>query len=182
MELYLYINIEILKGIFMNEFANEIEEAESYGNIKTLTILTFIGSSLGLIFGVLAYAKSAENLAKMQDLINGPDFDKLPDYLKKMYSQNTIDFMNKMDVNKLPILILNFIGCGLCIYGAIEMRKLKMSGFYTYLMGSLLPFIGMFLFMGTSYLKGGYNVYISLGVTALFITLYGFQTKYLDGD
>ncbi len=166
----------------MNEFASEIEEEESYGSIKTLTILTFIGSSLGIVSGVWAYLKSADNLAKMQDLISSPDFDKLPDFAKKYYSQDTIDFMIKMDVNKLPIAILNFIGCSLCIYGAIEMRKLKMSGFYTYIMGSLLPFIGMFLFMGSAYLKGGYNVYIGLGITALFITLYVFQTKYLDAD
>ena len=166
----------------MNDFANEIEEEECYGSIKTLTVLTFIGSSLGISIGVWTYMKSALNLEKMQDLMNSTDFDKLPDYVKKMYSQDTIDFMIKMDANKLPIFILNFIGCSLCIYGAIEMRKLKMSGFYTYLMGSLLPLVGMILFMGKSYLKGGYNVYIGLGITALFIILYGFQTKYLDND
>jgi len=166
----------------MNDFANEIEGEESYGSIKTLTILTFIGSSIGILGGVWTYMKSAENLAKMQDLMNSADFDKLPEYVKRMYSQDTIDFMIKMDANKLPIFILNFIGCCLCIYGAIEMRKLKMSGFYTYIMGSFLPLVGMILFMGKSYLKGGYNVYFGLGVTSLFIILYGFQTKYLDND
>ncbi len=166
----------------MNDFASDIEEEESYGSIKTLTILTFIGSSLGIVLGIWTYLQSSQNLVKMQEIMNSPEFDKFPDYIKKLYSQNTIDFLIKMDVNKLPILILNFIGCSLCIYGAIEMRKLKMNGFYTYLMGSLLPFVGMFLFMGSTYLKGGYNVYFGLGITILFITIYGFQTKYLDAD
>ena len=166
----------------MNDFASNIEEEESYGSIKTLTILTFIGSSLGILLGIWSYFHSSQNLTKMQEMINSADFDKLPDYVKNLYSQNTMDFLIKMDVNKLPILILNFIGSSLCIYGAIEMRKLKMNGFYTYLMGSLLPFVGMFLFMGSTYLKGGYNVYFGLGITVLFITIYGFQTKYLDAD
>ncbi|MFP5039978.1 hypothetical protein [Parasediminibacterium sp. JCM 36343] len=161
-----------------SSFESEMDEGRLPSGINTLTILTFIGSGLLTVFGIYGYLKSSENLAKMQETISKPEFEKMPDFAKKMFSPEALDLAQKMDANKVPVYTLSILGYLLCIFGAIEMRKLKMSGFYSYCLGSLLPYIGLFLFVGSSFLSG-FASYIGIGITLLFLLLYGLQTKNL---
>ena len=164
----------------MSEISNGMDEEKIPSTVNTLTILTFIGSGFGIISGVWSYVKSASNLAKMEEVVSKPDFEKLPDFAKKMYSPEALELYRKLDINKLPLAIINIISCLLCIYGALEMRKLKRSGFYTYCIGEILPFFGTLLFVGISFFTAGWSAYIGLGFAALFIALYAFQLKYIS--
>jgi hypothetical protein len=163
----------------MSEFEDALEKEKLPSGINVLTILTFIGSGLGFVSAFWTYFKSADNLAKMEEMINKPEFAKLPDFAKKFYSPEAMDLMRKMDANKLPIMVITIISCLLCTYGAVEVRKLKKSGFYTYTIGELLPFIGVLLFIGSAYLGSGWTAYLGIGLPILFVILYATQLKHL---
>ena len=163
----------------MSEIASEMEEDKLPSGINVLTILTFIGSGCFALLSLWNYYKSSDNLARVEEMISKPEFQKAPDFVKKMYSPEMLELMRKLDANKLPLMIISIISYALCIYGAIEMRKLKNSGFYIYTIGEFLPVIGTFLFIGMQYLGGGWTVYSSIGFPFLFVLLYAFQVKYL---
>ncbi len=163
----------------MNDFATEMDENKLPSVINTLTILTFIGSGLGIVSGIWSYVKSASNLAKMEEMVNSPELDKLPTFAKKMYSPESLELYRKLDVNKLSLAVVNILGCLLCIYGALEMRKLKKSGYYTYCIGELIPFVGSLLFVGVAFFTNGWTVLLGVGFVAIFIILYGLQLKYM---
>jgi len=162
----------------LSEFETAIAEQEKPGSIKTLTILTFIGNALGVLSGIWAYLKSTKNLADLETMRSKPEYEKMPEMFKGMFSADAIERARLMDANKLPLLIINLIGCILCIYGAIEMRKLKLNGFYVYVVGSILPFVGLLLFIGIGYFTG-WAGYLAVGFTVLFIGLYYINSKYL---
>jgi hypothetical protein len=162
----------------LSEFETAMIEQEKPGSIKTLTILTFIGNALGIFFGVFQYLNSAKSLNDLETMPGKPEFEKMPEMFKGMFSAEAIERARMMDANKLPILIINLIGCILCIYGAIEMRKLKLNGFYVYVVGSILPLVGLLLFIGLGYFTG-WAGYSAVGFTLLFIGLYYINSKYL---
>lgn len=145
------------------------------GSINVLTILTFIGSGLGLVGSIWAFINANKSYTDTQKLVNSDDFEKLPAFARKMYTPEMLEFMRKSAENKVPIMILSVIGCLLCIYGAMEMRKLKQSGYWLWLAGELLPFVTT-VFTGIVF---GWNFYIMIGIIALFVILYTTQRKYL---
>ncbi len=163
----------------MNDFDSAFDENKLPSGINVLTILTFIGSGLGVLSGFWSYFKSADNLANMEAMVNKPEFEKFPEFVKKMYSPEALDLVRKVDANKLPIAVITILSSFLCVYGAIEMRKLKMSGFYTYIVGSVVPYIGYALFVGIAFITSGWTAYIGIAITVLFIILYGSQSKFL---
>ena len=163
----------------MTDFESAFDENKLPSGLNVLTILTFIGSGMGIISGIWSFFKSADNLAKMEEMVNKPEFQKFPDFVKKMYSPEALDLLRKVDANKIPIAIISILSCLLCIYGAIEMRQLKKSGFYSYIVGSIVPYIGYTMFVGIAFVTSGWSAYVGIAVTVLFILLYGSQSKYL---
>ena len=166
----------------MNDFATEMDENKLPSVINTLSILTFIGSGLSVLSGVWTYMKSGSNLAKMEEMVNRPDFEKMPAFAKKMYSPEALDLYRKLDVNKLPLAVITILSCALCIYGAMEMRKLKKTGYYTYCIGEILPLVGSLLFVGMSLFSMGWTAWFSVAIPAVFIVLYGVQLKYMTKE
>jgi len=163
----------------MSSFEQEIEKKTLPSGINVLTILTFIGGGIGILSGIYSYLKSEENLTKMQEMMSKPEFSKMPDFAKKFYSPEAMDLLQKMVENKLPVLVITLVGSILCVYGAIEMRKLKISGLYTYIIGAVVPYIGMLIFIGTAMYSGGITSFIGIGISLLFIVLFWLQKKYL---
>ena len=80
--------------------------------------------------------------------------------------------------NKLPILIISLVAAALCFYGALQMRKLNKQGYILYLIGEILPFISLAIFLGTFAMKG-FAFYFSAGIAILFILMYTSQRKHL---
>jgi hypothetical protein len=163
----------------MSEFLdNPMDKKKIPSTLNVLTILTFIGSGLGLITSLWQFTNSKKSLDAAEKLIGSPEFESMPDFAKKMYGPEALEMMRKMDANKLPLLITGVLGAALCIWGAIEMRKLKGTGFMSYLLGSVLPFLGIAIFAGMAAIMT-MQMYIGIGFTILFVILYAAQRKHL---
>jgi hypothetical protein len=146
-------------------------------SLNTLTILTFIGSGLQLISGGWQYINADKGYAKMQETISSPDFDKMPEFAKKMMSPQALENARLAAENKIPLLVLALLGGILGIVGALQMRKLKMQGYYVWLISEIVPLIGTAIFMGLSAFSG--FAMIGLIFPLLFIVLYTLQRKHL---
>lgn len=147
------------------------------GSLNTLTILTFIGSGIGILGTIYQQATGKATIEKLEKLQASDDYEKLPDFAKKINSPEALELMKTAYENRVPLLIITLVGIALCIYGAIEMRKLKKQGYYLYVIGELLPIIGTVIFIGTR----GFGGFAILGVIipVIFIILYATQLKHL---
>lgn len=158
----------------LTNFDEEEKPTLSTG-LNVLTILTFIGCGIALLSGIWAYVsveKSYETILKAQDSL-----DSAPAWAKGFMGPEMLENARKSMVNKLPILLLTLVGAALCVFGAIEMRKLKKQGFTIWLIGELLPIIGSMIFISTSIFKG-FGI-IAVLFPAIFIILYAVQRKNL---
>jgi hypothetical protein len=155
----------------------ENNEGKLPSSLNILTILTLIGSVLGLGQGIYGYFSADKSVETMEKTMNDPGFKDMPEMVKKMLSPEILDMAKKAAANKLPIMILAVLGSALCLFAAMQMRKQKMQGYYIYLIGELLPTIGGMLFLGLGTLSG----WSLLGYLfpVIFIVLYTFQRKHL---
>ncbi len=169
-------DIDQLKG---TPFEDRSTKKTLPGSLNILTILTFIGSGIALIMTIFQQFTAKSSLEAMEKMQGSDELEKMPEFAKKMYSDESIALLRVSYENRVPILIITIVGILLCVYGAIQMRGLKKQGFYLWLIGELLPLIGTVIFVGTGILAG-FVGYISLGITALFIFLYARQLKYLS--
>jgi hypothetical protein len=143
--------------------------------LNVLTILTFVGCAIGLIFSVFGFVnaeKSYKTLVDAQDKIADA-----PAWARGMMGPDALEVARKTMENKLPILLLNLVAVALCLYGAMEMRKLKKQGFILWLVGEILPIVAGLLFIGTG-MFSGFGM-IGLLFPAIFIILYVVQRKNL---
>ena len=144
--------------------------------LNVLTILTFIGNGLGFISAFYSYFSAATNYDKV---VQAQDkMDQMPDFVKNMMGPDPVGNARRMLDNRIPIMLLTLVGCLLCFYGAWQMRKLKKTGFTIYIVGDIVPFISLFLFIGASTLIGFTGIF-SLIITLVFVILYATQLKYL---
>lgn len=144
--------------------------------LNVITILTFIGCGVGLLFSVAGYffAQSGYDQAvKAQENI-----DKVPSFLRSMQGPDPVGAARAALDNRLPILLLGLLALGLCLYGAIQMRRWKKIGFTFYLIGELLPFLSGYLLIGSSTLSG-FTLVFGGFFAGLFIILYATQLKHL---
>jgi hypothetical protein len=141
--------------------------------LNVLTILTFIGSGLGLISAFWTFTKARASY----EALSSADLDQLPDWVKRISGGDPVEAARRALENRVPILILALVGCGLCIYGAMEMRKLKKPGFTIYIIGELLPIVAAFIFFGSG--ATGLGAMFGYCIYVVFIILYATQLKYL---
>lgn len=144
--------------------------------INVLTILTFIGCAIALYFQYYGFAHAQESYDMV--VASQEKMDQVPAFFKSMMGSDPIGVARRTLDNKTPILLLGLIATGLCIYGAIEMRKLKKTGFWIYSIGEILPLISTCIFVGTASFTPVTLVFTLLFI-ALFIVLYGTQLKYM---
>lgn len=159
---------------------NEFDKPKLPTGLNVLTILTFIGSGLqllGVVFGFTGAKKNFEEKDKMLEQMNSGN---MPGWAKSFMPDPAKydELMTNAYENRIPIMLLGLIAVSLCVYGAIQMRKLKKQGFPIYVVGQLLPFISSALFMGTAALSG-VAFMVGVGITVLFILLYLVQRKHL---
>jgi hypothetical protein len=156
---------------------NWLEEPKKLPSmLNVLTILTFIGNGLGFITAFYSYFSAASNYDKV---VQAQDkMDQMPDFVKNMMGPDPVGNARRMLDNRLPIMLLTLVGCLLCFYGAWQMRKLKKTGFTIYIIGDVVPFISLGLFIGLSSLTGFSGIF-GLIIIIVFIILYATQLKYL---
>lgn len=141
--------------------------------INVLTILTFIGCGFGILGGFWSFIKAKANY----DSLSSVNLDQVPDFVKKLSGGDIVEAARKAYELRVPILLLGLLGCGLCLAGAIQMRKLKKSGFTLYTIGEVLPIIVSVVLMGSS--ASGLGAIIGYCIAILFVVLYATQLKYL---
>jgi len=157
---------------------NEFEEKEKLGTLKTLTILTFIGSGVLFLASLWGFVMGKSGYDKMQQAINDGTVDKLPEFFKSQYTPEKMELMKKAVDNGLPIFIISTICYVLCMYGALQMRKQKKEGYWLWLIGELLPFFATAFFVGIEYFVG-LGSYFAIAIVLTFIILYSVQRKHL---
>jgi len=144
--------------------------------LNVLTILTYVGNGLGVIFSVFGYFRASSNydsVVQAQDKI-----DQMPGFVKSLMGSDPVGNARRMLDNRLPILLLTLVSCLLCFYGALQMRKLKKTGFSIYIIGDLVYYIAVFLFIGASTIIS-FGGLFGIAIVLLFIILYATQLKYL---
>jgi len=145
--------------------------------INVLTILTFIGCGLGFIGAIWQFFGAKRNLDKMEEMINSGKYDEMPAILKKMMSPAALEVARKSYENRVPVTLISLVALVLCLVGAIQMRSLKKQGYFLYVIGELLPFVGMLIFVGVASLSG-FGI-IAVIIALVFVLLYTGQRKHL---
>ncbi|MDB5280018.1 MAG: hypothetical protein JWR61_4973 [Ferruginibacter sp.] len=156
------------------DFAGEKRELPS--GLKTLTILTFIGCGLLLLYTLLAPMLN-KFLLGIMDKAAGSGQEMTAKQLEDMQKGRAA--IELMQNNLVPILVISIVSLVLCFVGALWMRKLKKDGFWIYSAGEILPVIGNFILLGTKQFTGVTSVIFGVGIPILFIILYARQRKYL---
>jgi len=138
--------------------------------LNILTILTIVGSSIFLLLSLISpwTTRFSKNMITKQLESGGNNLTEA-----KMAKMR--EGLTKLD---LPLMIVSVIGLGLCLFGAIMMRKLKKDGFWIYLAGQIIPLAGSFFIMGSAQFTDIGTV-VGLAISLLFVVLYTTQRKYL---
>jgi hypothetical protein len=164
-----------------NQTLDQQPEAKAMtGTIKVLTILTFIGCGLafiGAVWSLYSSGKSMEQIAILQE-----QADQMSDGGNEVATgmmMQSIDMIRKQYENRYLLLIVNLLATGLCLFGALEMRKMRKNGFYLWLTGELLPILITVAIIGFN-LMGGIVMGASLLFASVFIVLYALQLKHMS--
>jgi hypothetical protein len=156
-------------------FMNPMEENKLPTSLNVLTILTFIGSAWELYSNTknfLGGRKAVDAMAKAQDQLA-----QAPAFFKKLAGPEVYDMMEHAYENRVPLLIFALLGIGICVYGAIQMRKRKKEGYYLWLIGESLPILSSIVFL-PSLFNTIYSFFFIIPL--IFILLYTLQRKHLN--
>lgn len=140
--------------------------------ITVLCILTFIGSALaffGAIWGYFSIKASAAMLENMGSA-EGDSFGMMSGIQETMI---------KAVENAVPNMIIGVFCSLLCLFGALQMWKLKKIGFFIYSVGEITPVIAAF-FLGGGGLIGGAGAVVGLLFAIVWIVLYAINFKHLN--
>jgi hypothetical protein len=154
--------------------ANWLEEPKKLPEtLNVITILTFVGSGLALITHFYSFFRARDSYEKTLQLQD--KLDQVPGWVKGFMAPDPIGTARNAMENRVPLLILNVVAALLCIYGAVQMRQLKKVGFPIYIIGELLPFAALFIFVGW---LGWFALSSTIVFALVFILLYASQRKY----
>ena len=151
------------------------EEKKLPTGLNVLTILTLIWCAYELYSGVnnfISGKKALEEIEKNQEKL-----ENAPAWAKKFAGPEVQEMMTKAVENKVPLLIISLVAVGLCVFGALQMRKLKKEGYYLWLVGEILPWIGSAIFIPIFY-NTVFAYFMVFPI--LFIFLYTVQRKHLS--
>lgn len=152
---------------------NEFERPVLPKSLNILTILTFIGCSILLLFSLAtpAILKFTKN---MMDKANTAELS--PKEVADMEKGRVA--IQLAEQYMVPLMITGVVGILLCFVGALMMRKLKKDGYWLYLAGQVVPYIASIALMGTAQFAGP-SSFVFPVITLIFIVLYTMQRKYL---
>ena len=149
---------------------------EKPGMLNVLTILTFIGcgiSYLGMLWGNINYDYERDR-AQIEKML-----DKTGDNnLASRMAESSLQLLEKNHEYRFLLLGTGLLFTTMCLIGAIQMRKLKKSGYYSYIIGEIAPIILSLALFGFSFVSG-ITAALSGLVAIVFVILYSTQLKYL---
>lgn len=168
-----------------NQFTNDIQSPARPGFLSTLCILTWICSGLlfvSTIMGLLTQPSEQEKQLQIERMraVSEVAAQKMEEAMAGQGSFEQI-------INQ----VLGLVGMGLSSLGAWLMWQLNKKGFYFYLAGELIPYIGMisggkaafavFQSMGSAGNAIMYTILVLLVVSdAAFILMYGLNLKHMS--
>ncbi len=158
-----------------SENLSEFQNQPLPRGLNVLTILTFIGSAIGIIF-TLATPWLMKFSLNMINKASETGADLTPKQITDMEASKKV--IELTQTNMVPLLLITAVGIVLCFIGALMMRKLKKDGFWLYVSGQILPVIGSLALLGMAQFTG-VTSYIMFLIPVVFITLYSLQRKYL---
>lgn len=150
--------------------------------IKVLCILTFIGSSYGLLSGVYSYftaekaAQDAQTAATIfkEKKQSSNKADKKGEAIAMNIMNSMADSFTTENIRKLSIS--EIIGALLCLSGALLMWNINKKGYILYVAGVLLGIIVPFVLFGNNFM--GIMMSVVSGIIGLaFCILYGVNLK-----
>jgi hypothetical protein len=153
------------------------QKKELPGMLNVLTILTFIGCGLSYIGTLWGFYQSTNYENEKAELEELRDKSGDNEFANKMMDAS-LEMLEKNYENRYILLLSGLLFTTLCLVGALQMRKLKKSGYMIYLVGELTPVILTAILIGFS-LVGGITTLITAIVAILFVVLYSTQRKYL---
>lgn len=168
----------------MNDFASTndhlsgIEEPKNLPTgINVLTILTFVWSGITILLSFYSFATAKSSYEKIEKMQGSAELENAPEMIKKMAGPEMLEASRKTMENKVPILVIAIIATGLCVYGAMQMRKLLKQGYFVWLIGEILPIITTFIFVGSV----AFSPFVLIGLIfpVAFIIMYGAQLKHM---
>lgn len=165
----------------------EIIPQEKPQALKTLCILSFIGSGLMLLMVLL----SIPNMTK-SDEAKQQEIEQVRGFSEEMADQLEMQYMDPAYEKKLLAnLLLNLLFLTLTVIGVVMMWKLKKNGFYIYAASEILYYFSGFLTgqgdpgemmnMMPAFMKNIAFIVLALVVLQdlIFIILYWRQTKFM---
>jgi|ERR1051325_1502544 hypothetical protein len=150
------------------------------GFLKVLCILSFIGTGIGLVYGLWSwYAMNA--LASLTDSMGSAMGDvagsdagaAMGDAMNQGMSALGMD-PHKQATSALIVALLNIV----VFAGAFMMWKLKKSGFYIYTLGQVASIAVPFVVVG-GLMGGGMAIFGGIFAVA-FIIMYGVNLKHMS--
>lgn len=138
--------------------------------LNALTVLTLIGSALGIIASIYSYFTAQKNYESLRNAIESGQMDDAPSWMKSLISQDMVDNAQKLFENRLPISVIGFLGSLLCLYGALEMRKLKRQGYTIWVIGEVMPVFATLFLIGFEAFSG-INI-VNVILPSIFVLLY----------
>lgn len=136
--------------------------------LKVICILSFIGTGLAF-FGAIYSYYSITASAEMPQVINGiEDSDTL----------GIAGMMVKAVENAVPNLVIGLVSSLLCLFGAIQMWKLKKIGFYYYTIGELASPLSVFMLGGSGLIERTGAIF-GLIIAVIWIVLYALNLKHM---
>ncbi|MFT3981790.1 MAG: hypothetical protein QM687_15090 [Ferruginibacter sp.] len=154
---------------------NDFDGKKLPGMLNVLTILTFIGCGIGLLF-TLATPKLMSFSKEMMQKASASGQEMTAKEAEKM--QKAMEQIDVFQANMIPLIVIGLAGIALCLVGAIMMRKLKKDGFWLYVAGQAIPFISSAVILGAGQFKEIGNIFF-LAIAVAFVALYATQRKYL---
>ena len=160
--------------------SGEYENKGLPGGLNVLTILTIIWCVITLLLSVWSFSRAKSTYDNKDRALEQMQNPNMPKWAKSLMPdpEHFDDMVTKSYNNRVPILLTGLIATGLCLVGALQMRKRKKQGYILYVTGELLPFLSAVFFIGTYTLTGIYGI-IGIVFALLFILLYTVQRKHL---
>lgn len=152
--------------------------------ITVLCILTFIGSGWGLIGGAIQYFTAEKQAQRMsitkvkasEDIKKSGKEDAGSKMAEKIVNSMTNAFTAE-NLKKAGLAAI--VAAVLCLAGALLMWKLKRTGFYLYIIGTLAGIISPFLIYGSDNIMSILSSVVVGFIGIIFVILYGVNLKYM---
>ncbi len=140
--------------------------------LTVLCILTWIGSALAFISAIYTFFTVQASAAMFENM----NMSGATDPTGMMGGMQ--EAMRLAVVNRVPNLLVATICSLLCIFGAMQMWKLKKTGYFIYIAGEIIPPIAAFV-LGGGGMLGSMGAAVALIIAIIWIVLYGLNVKHM---